>query len=257
MSIRVIVQVLATVALAAPGTAWAQPARTPVRYALLSAVGDQLTVVYAKMQTGSRLDRNHRESANLPDNALDRLVLRNLDAALNRAQSGAEVAALAAANASLLKVQREALAGDKSADAAVRAFADALPAGGTDRLLLVLKHRAEARIPVNNGTLGLGRLEGVGFYVDGVTPLKSSTTGYIGTGFLAPFAYVRLVLADADGRVIAERRIEAAESFSIGDSRDALQPWEVLDAEAKVNVLDRLLKLEIDRVLPGLLTAAK
>ncbi|MEO8188372.1 MAG: hypothetical protein ABI580_13520 [Burkholderiaceae bacterium] len=252
MSIRVIFQALVVVS-ATFGNAWAQSAQPPVRYALLSAVGDQLTVVYAKLQTGSRLDRNQRDIAALPDNTLDRLVLRNLDAAFKGTQAGGEVAALAAANASLFSVQREALMGAKPTDAVVRAFAAALPAGGADRLLMVLKHRSEARIPVYNGTLGLGRLEGVGFYVDAVTPLKSADTGYIGTGFLAPFAYVRLVLADADGRVIAERRIEAAESFSMGDSRDALQPWEVLDAQAKVNILDRLLKGEIERVLPGLL----
>lgn len=258
MNIRIIFHTLVAVVLAGLGDAGAQSASTtPVRYALLSAVGDHLTVVYAKLQTGSRLDRNQRDIAALPDNALDRLVLRSLDAALRQTDPGAEVAALAAANASLFRTQREVLAGQKSADATVRAFAAALPAGGADRLLLVLKHRSEARIPVHDGSIGLGRLEGVGFYVDGVTSLKSATTGYVGTGFLAPFAYVRLVLADAEGRVIAERPLEAAESFSIGDSRDALQSWEVLDADAKVNVLDRLLKLEIERALPALLAAAK
>lgn len=254
MSIRMIFQALVVVA-ATLGNAWAQSAPPTVRYALLSAVGDQLTVVYAKMQTGSRLDRNQRDVAALPDNALDRLVLRNLDATFRRTQASGEVAALAAANASLFAVQRQALMGEKPDDATVRAFAAALPAGGADRLILVLKHRSEARIPVYNGTLGIGRLDGVGFYVDAVTPLKSADTGYIGKGFLAPFAYVRLVLADRDGRVIAERSIEAAASFSMGDSRDALQPWEVLDAEAKVNILDRLLKVEIERALPALLAA--
>jgi len=240
------------------GDASAQPtAALPVRYALLSAVGDQLTVVHARMQTGSRLDRNEREVAVLPDSALDRVVLRNLNAALKKAAPEVEVAALAAANASLFQVQRDVLSGNKPVDATVRAFASALPPGGTDRLLLVLKHRSDARIPVVSGAIGVGRLEGVGFYVDRVTRVKSMETGASGTGFLAPFAYVRLIIADADGRVLAERALESAATIGMGDSRDAVQPWELLDASAKVAVLDRLLRREIEKTLPGLVAAAK
>ena len=243
--------------LASVGVASAQSDRTPLRYALMSAVGDQLTVVYARSQTGSRLDKNDREIAAMPDNALDRMVLRSLDGAFRKNAQAAEVAALAAANPSLFKVQREALAGQKPDDATVRAFAAALPPGGADRLLLVLKHRAEAKIPVNNGSIGAGRLEGVGFYVDRVTVLKSIGSRNEGTGFLAPFAYVRLVLADANGNILAERPLEAAASFGIGDAPGAIQPWEVLDANTKATVLDNLLRAEIERALPGLLAAAK
>jgi hypothetical protein len=214
-------------------------AQAPLRYALLSAVGDQMTVVFARTQTGSRLDRNDREIGALPDKSLDTLVLKHLDSA--------------AANASLLAVQRDTLAGKRAPDAPVRAFADVLPEGGTDRLLMVLKHRAEARIPVAEGTIGLGRLEGVGFYVDRVTLLRSGRSGYTVPGFLAPFAYVRLVLADAQGRVIAEREIEAAQTFGMGDTPEALHPWDMMDSSGKMAALDRLLRAAIDRELPALL----
>jgi hypothetical protein len=253
---RLIGTCLVVCALLSIGSASAQTTPSPLRYALLSAVGDQLTVVYARTQTGSRLDRNDREVAALPDNALDRMILRSLDAAFRKNAQASEVAALAAANASMFKVQREALAGLKPDDAAVRAFAAALPSGGADRLLMVLKHRAEARIPVENGTIGAGRLEGVGFYVDRVTVLKSLGSRNLGTGFLAPFAYVRLVVADANGNVLAEQALEAAANFGIGDAPNALQPWEVLDANAKAVVLDNLLKGEIERALPSLLASA-
>jgi hypothetical protein len=133
-----------------------------------------------------------------------------------------------------------------------RAFADILPAGGADRLLLVIKHRAEASIPVTGGSIGFGTLEGVGFYVDRVTVLRSPDTGFIGTGFLAPFAYVRLVLADASGRVLAERIVEAAESFHMADSRTGLQPWDMMTPGEKVAALDRLLQRRIESELPRL-----
>jgi len=233
----------------------AQPAPTPQRYAVLSAIGDQMTVVRARTQTGSRLDRNDHQGAALPDSALDRLVLKHVDGALKRSVPSADVAALAVASGRLLDVQRQALSRNRPSDAMARAFADVLPAGGADRLLLVIKHRAEASIPVAGGNIGLGRLEGAGFYVDRVTLLRSPDTGLIGTGFLAPFAYVRLVLADASGRVLAERVIEAAESFHMSDARAGLQPWDMMTPDEKVAALDRLLQRQIESELPRLFAA--
>jgi len=91
--------------------------------------------------------------------------------------------------------------------------------------------------------------------VDRVTLLRSPDTGLIGTGFLAPFAYVRLVLADASGRVLAERVIEAAESFHMSDARAGLQPWDMMTPDEKVAALDRLLQRQIESELPRLFTA--
>lgn len=242
-------------AAAAASGAAAQPSPAPLRYALLSAVGDQMTVVLARTQTGSRLDRNDHEVATLPDRALDRLVLKHVDGALKRSVPSADVAALTIANGRLLDVQREALARNRPADAMARAFAEVLPAGGADRLLLVIKHRGEASIPVVGGNIGLGRLEGAGFYVDRVTLLRSPATGLVGTGFLAPFAYVRLVLADASGRVLAERIIEAAESFHMADAHTGRQPWDMMTPADKVAALDRLLQRQVESELPRLFAA--
>ena len=246
----------ALLAAAMASSAAAQQAPATLRYAVLSAVGDQMTVVRARTQTGSRLDRNDNEVAELPDRALDRLVLKHVDGALKRSVPSAEVAALAIANGRLLDVQRQALARNRPSSEMALAFADVLPAGGADRLLLVIKHRADARIPVTGGSIGLGRLEGAGFYVDRVTLLRSPDTGLFGTGFLAPFAYVRLVLADASGRVLAERVIEAAESFHMSDARAGLQPWDMMTPDEKVAALDRLLQRQIESELPRLFATA-
>ena len=245
--------VLAAIFAAAVASgAAAQPSPPPQRYAVLSAVGDNVTVVRARTQTGSRLDRNDQEVAELRDRALDRLVLKQVDGALKRSVPTAEVAALAIASGRLLDVQRQALSRNRPSDEMARAFADVLPVGGADRLLLVIKHRAEASIPVASGSIGLGRLEGAGFYVDRVTVLRSPDTGFIGTGFLAPFAYIRFVLADASGRVLAERTIEAAESFHMVDARTGLQPWDMMTPDEKVAALDRLLQRQIESELPRL-----
>ena len=218
------------------GSAAAQT-NVPLRYALLSAVGDQMTVVYARSTVGSRLDRNERESVSTPDRALDRLVLKRLDTALSSAAPAAQVAAFTAASAPILNLQRETLVGRQPPEAIAKAFAQALPVGGADRLLILQKHRAEASIPTDDGAIGQGRLEGVGFYVDRRTAVRSAKSGYSEGGFLAPFAYVRLVVADASGRVLAHRDIEAAETYAMGDTNAGLQPWDMLDSAAKVDAL--------------------
>jgi len=235
--------------------ATAQPSPAPMRYAVLSAIGDQMTVVSARTQTGSRLDRNDHDFADLPDRALDRLTLKHVDGALKRSVPSADVAALAIASGRLLDVQRQALNRNRPSDEMARAFADILPAGGADRLLLVIKHRADASIPIASGTIGFGILEGTGFYVDRVTFLRSPYTGYIDTGFLAPFAYIRLVLADASGRVLAERIIEAAETFYMSDAPTGVQPWYMMSPGDKVAALDRLLQRQIESELPRLFAA--
>jgi hypothetical protein len=74
----------ALLAAAMASSAAAQQAPATLRYAVLSAVGDQMTVVRARTQTGSRLDRNDNEVAEMPDRALDRLVLKHADGALKR-----------------------------------------------------------------------------------------------------------------------------------------------------------------------------
>lgn len=227
------------------------------RYAVMSAVGDQLIVVHARSQTGSRLDQNERNTAPMPDNSIDRMVLKHVDAALRRQGRSVETAALAAGNAPMFAIQRETLGGQQPTDAPVKRFAAALPDGGADRLLLVLKSRGDVRIPVTDGTIGLGKLEGLGFYVDSVTNVRSGTSGYQANGFIAPYAYLRVVLADASGKVIAEQALNLASTYPLADAQHAAKAWEVLDATAKYDALDRLLSRELDRVVHAMVTAHK
>ena len=61
------------------------------------------------------------------------------------------------------------------------------------------------------------------------------------------------VLIDhATGRVLAERTIEAAESFHMVDARTGLQPWDMMTPDEKVAALDRLLQRQIESELPRL-----
>lgn len=251
---NVVAGVLALCALAVAAAAHAQ--NRPLRYAIVSAVGDQLVIVHARSQTGSRLDQNERDIAPLPDNSIDRLVLKHVSRAMNKVGRSAEVAAFTVATKPLFTVQSDVLLGRQPADAPVQTFAKALPENSCDRLLLVLKSRGEVRIPVADGTIGLGRLEGMGFYVDAATNLRSGTSGRYATGFIAPYAYLRVVLADPSGKVLREEVLTSAYSYPLADAPDAVKAWQVLDAEAKYDALDRLLEKDLAAAVQKIVTTA-
>ena len=63
-------------------------------YAVLSLVGDQLTVVRFEIATGSRLDKNPRRLVDLPDRSLDRTMIFAVEDAIKRADPGAKVVLL-------------------------------------------------------------------------------------------------------------------------------------------------------------------
>jgi hypothetical protein len=82
-------------ALAAGTLAYAQPAATPAAapkpkvYALISAVGDQFTVVTQKESVGSNiLDNYRREVIRVPNNALNASILKGLDRAIEQRDPG-------------------------------------------------------------------------------------------------------------------------------------------------------------------------
>lgn len=86
---------LGGITLAAGTLAWAQPATAPATtakpkvYALISAVGDQFTVVTQKQSVGSNiLDNYRREVIRVPNNALNASILKGLDRAIEQRDPG-------------------------------------------------------------------------------------------------------------------------------------------------------------------------
>ena len=82
---------IGTLALAVSAHAQVQPAETPKPkvYALISAVGDQFTIVTQKQSIGSNiLDNYRREVVKVPNNALNTNILKGLDRAIEQREPG-------------------------------------------------------------------------------------------------------------------------------------------------------------------------
>lgn len=82
---------LGVLSLAACALAQAQPAVTPKPkvYALISAVGDQFTIVTLKQSVGSNiLDNYRRDVMKVPNNGLNASILKGLDRAIEQRDPG-------------------------------------------------------------------------------------------------------------------------------------------------------------------------
>ena len=85
---------VAVIALAAAGAAQAQDSTTPAKpkvYALISAVGDQFTVVTQKQNVGSNIiDNFRRDVIRVPNDAINSSVLKGLDKAIEQRDPGSK-----------------------------------------------------------------------------------------------------------------------------------------------------------------------
>ncbi|WP_417067510.1 hypothetical protein [Niveibacterium terrae] len=214
------------------------------RYAVISLIGDQLTIVTHASATGSRLDSNPKQAIQASALALDDKILEEVDRQMPKLAPGAEV--------SLLGISSEAAyqKGDEALQ--VPAVRKALEREHPDRIILISKYRGDARLKLKNQAIGSGYLQGIGFYVDDSYRVRDTDTGATGDGFIAPFAYIRLSLLDGhDLREIRTLPVTASYTFSSSRGQSG-KAWDALSATEKLSILGRLTLGSVRTHLPEL-----
>jgi len=225
------------VALALPAAA-----EQPRKIAVLSIIGDRMTIVSHVADTGTRVDRDRREYLEMPARVLDNAVLGAMQAALKRGAPGTEVIMLGA-TPQLFAAQGEAVE-DPDVKPVVDLVKPVIEKAGITELLLVTKLRHDAMLRMADGYVGSGRLDGLGFYLDHQLPTEERGEGNPGRGFIAPFAYLRVSLVDvASGQVSGRRDVLASQAVGAGRSK-SLMVWEALSAEEKVRLVMGLARKE-------------
>jgi hypothetical protein len=123
-------------------------------------------------------------------------------------------------------------------------------------LVLVTKYRGDTRIGLADGSVGNGKLNGLGFYLDHETRLLQTNDGDSGQGFVAPYAYLTVSLIDlATTTVLRSESVSASMVASVTSKTDS-DPWGLLTAEKKVDLIDRLIRNTLEDVVPRLLKAS-
>jgi len=210
-------------------------------YAVLSLCADKFFVVQPQMTTGSSLDRNVRSTHQLPDDSIEMVAVSAAEAAVKKAEPGASVGlyitrdpalygALGAEDGSVRDMPRllgklKALVEDSKAS----------------HLILISRHRHPARFRVTEGYIGVGRVYGVGFYVDEGAELRSTETGERRGGFVGPYAAVKVQLIDlADGRVVSESASLASEMHAAPLSANSA--WAAMPAVEKLRAMQQVVQ---------------
>lgn len=223
------------------------------RYAVISLIGDTITVVGSQVQIGSLMDRNTRQSIPVPDATFDRSALVVAAEALKQADAQASPALFMPRNAALFRDHDGFFDGAKATLPA--AIGSELRAQGLTHLLLFTKYRSESQLRDANGNnLGTGKLEGLGFYVNSSRKFVQSDTLEHSEGFIAPYVYVRVSLIDLAGAsVLQARTVTASRVRAPRYSQGEQTAWETMSAEEKVATLRDLLESEARKVMPAVL----
>ncbi len=231
------------------------PPSTPAVYGVLSLIGDKLTIIVAQPQIGFNLDPNRRRIVPIEEPIFDSIALRATVDAVRATRPAAELAAINTRSPVLFEKQRDLFVENGDVLSVPDAILGALQAQQATHLILIAKHRDETKIQLTNIADGAGRLEGLGFFLDGSTETRDAETGHTGRGYISPYAYFRLTLIELPSRkIISRRNITATMPFTSGRAASGDDPWTALTPTEKVQAIEALIKREIARVLPGMLT---
>lgn len=221
-------------------------------YAVMSMVGDGVTVVEHRPTAGSSLSERSSRFVPFDERVFDRGAIVAMEAGIHHADPAAKVVLLAGRDGAAQQAQERALGGEAVARSVADVLRPKLPNVGATHLLLLLKSRDRAPLPYAEGKVDAGELEGLGFYTDPTLVTKHEE---LVRGYFAPFAYFEVALVDlASGKVVAERPVRASKPFEASES-GALKPWEALDADGKVRELQRLLDDQAESATTALLGA--
>lgn len=225
-------------------------------YAFLSLIGDQLDIIVSRQQIGTLLDKNSREPPLLiQDPVFDNVAATVAGEAVRKVIPRAELAILNSRSPVLFEKYYELFAEKGDVIAIPDAIRTALKNEKANYLVLITKYRHEAKFNFSNAIDWGGMLEGLGFYLDGATGTKRGDTGEYGRGYIAPFAYMKITLVDAQtSKILGKQTIMASTTIASARAQENLaSPWAALSSAEKVSAINRLIQREIGRAMPLLL----
>jgi hypothetical protein len=230
--------------------AHAEGVETPYKkVAVTSLIGDVMTVDIYSKRVGTMIDSNQQEKLTVPSPVFDELALKTASEAVTKALPSASVATLAVAAAGSDLDPAQFLVDGRIA--ASHRLAVALRDAGFTHLLVIAKQRAPARLKMTHNSVGSGYLQGIGFYVDNILKTQRTDTQETGTGFVAPYVYIKLALVDlASLNQIREQVITDSRVRSAARNKEAFDAWGALTAGEKVSLLQELIRANVSEAAP-------
>jgi hypothetical protein len=229
--------------LLAPLAARAQAEAATPNVAILSLIGDKITVETFLRSTGSNMDGNRKRVLPVGGPVLDVEALQSANTTFKRLRPGIKTTLLATADQGLYEAQN-ALFDEVDANKDNRIYLGSLLKNrAVTQLILITKQRSYTEFKVENGRVGSGRLEGVGFYIDNETRLMNGRSLASGSGFIAAFVYAKMRLVDAETlNVLKEVNIKESDlNINYALTSAHLAAWDTLTSEQKVTRLNEVI----------------
>ena len=209
---------------------------------VMSVLGREVQVVVHAPTTGTRIDRNAKDTLKV-GNEFENFVLRTTVDDARREGLGEAMVLARPANGSM-PWQR-----DGQAVLVTRPLLEAAQAAKLSHLVLIQPVRAEAKLQMFREATGAGQLEGLGFYVDTALEVQRVDNNQWSVGFLAPYAYFDIYLVEV-ATLDLQAAYRARASWVASDPlRQGNDPWEALSTERKVEALKHLIQEEVGKAV--------
>lgn len=242
------------IGLALPGARAAAPANG--KLAILSMAGHDIELVEHVQQIGSRIPPK-RQRLPLGTGLLDQRATLALDKQARAYVPAQDIVLLSAQGKMWAELQRDAIDSDAGMKDMIATVADAAQQAGCSHALALIKQRGVAKLRLADAAIGLGMLEGLGFYIDTESETITKGTQESHKGVLAPYAYVKLLYVDAKAVRLLGSEV-AQDSTSVTLPAGTLgHPWDALTPDAKASALSNLVEGAVGRLVPALMAPTK
>jgi hypothetical protein len=229
-----------------------QAQTAPRSYAVMSLVGNAITVHAIRPSVGTRTEAETRNVLPITETVFDAATLRFADGIIKQVQPGAKTVLMMSSDAGLYAAQNAMFDAEHANKDNRDYLISLLKDRGVTHLLLVTKERDSARFKLTNGVAGKGSLEGLGFYIDETSNLRNGNTQDSARGMLGLFTYVKVRLVDARTLAVV-REIAAPQSRIIIEpnaASNAESIWAHMPSPKKIAYLEELLCEAMQEAIP-------
>lgn len=223
--------------------------------AFLSLAGDSITTQLFARGTGSKMDANRKMVMPIDNPVLDVEAIQAANKAFKMLRPGVMTTLLVTADKDLFKAQND-LFDEVDANRDNRTYLSSLLSKrAVTQLILITKNRAYAEFRVQDGLVGGGRIEGLGFYMDNETRLMNSRSLVTGSGFVATFVYLKVRLIDAQTlNVLKEVNVKESDlnvNYQLTEVHQVA--WDATTGEQKFKRLSEVIAGAMEDAIPALL----
>lgn len=224
----------------------------PKKLAVMSLLGTDIQVVETAQQVGSRMP-TRPTTLNLKSGLMDNRAMLMIDQYARGHFAPQNIKMLATQGKMWTELQQDAIAGPAGMRDLIATATDAARQADCTHALVLMKYRSTAQLKLAYSTIGLGMIEGMGFYIDSELQTTEIGTQNTSKGVLAPYVYMQLLLIDVNKAALLGSQTAKASTHFAPENGTLTAPWDVLSAEGKVESLTKLMESELARMVPSVL----